>query len=177
MAKRNSRAVKYFYLNGSYHRTLHVNRSKDIITAFDFGDEKTKKYLYSDVKRAAENVYTMKEVGEVLNRSYTYLRYHLGWGRYQQVETFLPWNPKKPKPTGPNEMGKNTYPRIMRETAVMHLRDILADTHIGQPRKDGKITPMNVPTRQELRAWFDHGRLTYVEEDGNFIPVWNADVW
>jgi hypothetical protein len=63
------------------------------------------------------------------------------------------------------------------ESQVKEIRDILASTHIGKPRKDGLITNNMTPTKQELTRRMGDGILTYTKtEDGRFIPIWNESI-
>ena len=50
--------------------------------------------------------------------------------------------------------------------------------HFGRPRADGKVTPLNVPTEQDLRSKMGDAIMLYTKtSDGRYIPTWQENTW
>lgn len=163
MAK--TKKVRQFYLNGHLHKVVHVNRAKDLVTAYDFVDCKVKVYPWSDVKRKRQNAFTITQAAELIGRHRDRLIEYMSRGdiEYPQREHSL-------------ETGKpGRY--FFSEDDMMGIRDYMATIHIGRPRKDGKITNNRLPNRDEFRAMIQSGQVLYVKEDDKFVPVWKAEEW
>lgn len=157
--------VKQFYLNGHLHKIIHVNRAKDLLTAYDFVDEKIKVYPWSDVKRQKQNAYTITEAAELVDRHRDRIVDYMERGdvAYPQREYHLQ--------TG--TPGRYFF----SEDDMMELRDYMATIHIGRPRNDGRVTNNRLPNRDEFRAMIQSGRILYVKQNDEFVPVWRADEW
>jgi len=153
---------RLFYLNGNLHRILHISRARDLLTAYDFAEGKTKVYPWSDVQRRRQLAFTISQAANLMDRHRDRLVEYMEKGAvdWPQREYSL----KSGKP------GRYFF----SEDDMMDLRDYMATVHIGRPRNDGKITNNRVPTREELRAMMQQGRVLYVKENDEFVPVWKA---
>jgi hypothetical protein len=156
--------AKRFFLNGHLHRVIHQNRGQNVVTAYDFVDNKIKVYPYSEVESQKENAFNLKEVGRILSRNrVSLMRYFdkLGWELQQEhsLDSNIP----------------GAY--YLSETQVMKLRDFMSTVHRGRPRTDGRTTNSRVPTREEVRTMIQSGRVLYVKENDEFVPVWKARDW
>lgn len=157
--------IRQFYLNGNLHKVVHVNRAKDQVTAYDFVERKIKLYPWSEVKRNKQNAFTITEAAEIIDRH-----------RDRLVEYLVNGDVPYPQREHNMETGKpGRY--FFSEDDMMELRDFLATIHIGRPRKDGRVTNNRVPNREEFRAMIQSGRVLYVKEDDQFVPVWKAEDW
>jgi hypothetical protein len=157
--------LRYFYLNGHLHRVIHVNRGKDLVTAYDFIDHKMKVYPWSDTKRMKQNAFTVTEAAELLGRHRDRIKTWLRNGdieRPQQEYSLKTGEPRR---------------YFFSEDDMMELRDFMSSIHIGRPRKDGRVTNNRLPTRDEFRAMIQTGRMLYVKENDEFVPVWRAEEW
>jgi hypothetical protein len=157
--------ITRFYLNGNLHKVVHVNRAKDLVTAYDYQERKMKVYPWSAVKRNKQNAFTITQAANLVSRHRDRIREYLARGdiEYPQREHALETH----KP------GRYFF----SEDDMMAIRDYMATIHIGRPRNDGRVTNNRVPTRDEFRAMIQSGRVLYVKEDDEFIPVWRAEEW
>lgn len=163
MAK--TKRIKQFFLNGNLHKVVHVNRAKDLVTAYDFAEHKLKVYPWSEVKRKKQNAFTITQAAELIGRHRDRLIEYMSRGdvEYPQREYNI-------------ETGRQGR-YFFSEDDMMEIRDYMSNIHIGRPRKDGKITNNRVPNREEFRAMIQSGRVLYVKENDQFVPVWKAEEW
>ena len=153
--------LKYFFLEGNLHKALHINRSKDLIKAWNYPEGKISTFNYSTVLRRHQTAYTTKQVCEMLNRSRRTLDYALGSGMIRTPQYVY------------GETGhKSQY--MWREEDIMELRDYLAEIHRGRPRKDGQITNNSIPSVREVRAMLNDDTILYVKQGDAFVPSWKA---
>lgn len=165
MSSVDKKKIKMFYLNGALHKVIHVNRAKDTATTYDFTEHKFKVYSWSDIKRRKQNAFTITEAGRLIGRHRDRLVEYMERGdiEYPQRE----YNLESGKP------GRYFF----SEDDLIKVRDYLATVHIGRPRKDGRITNNRIPSREEFRALIQSGRVLYVKENEDFVPVWKAEEW
>jgi hypothetical protein len=72
------------------------------------------------------------------------------------------------------KLGKN----IFSEEHIYAMQEVMANTHVGRPRKDGTIRPFKVPSKQELYAAMKHDLTLYAKNsDGEFVPLYAAEDW
>jgi hypothetical protein len=163
--KKSYTRFKRFFLNDHLHRVIHTNRARNTITAYDFIDHKLKTYPYSEVENNKVNAFKLSEAGEILNRKKARILMYMrdGLGRTPQREYHL--KTKKP----------GTY--FLSEKDIMDVRDFMAGVHRGRPRQDSRITNSSVPTREEVRSMIQSGRILYVKENDEFVPIWKARDW
>ena len=165
------RRVRYFYVKVDgephVHKILHINRGKDIVTAWDYRDAKRKMYALSDVKKTMQHAYSMTEVAEMLNRHRLTLHRHLWKGRYVRPQQIYNLQSRKP--------GKF----MLSEDDVLDLHEALCEVHRGKARLDGNITQAKgFPDRATIRSLVQQARVLYtLDDDGNPIPIWKEQVW
>lgn len=158
-------AYKRFFLNGHLHRVIHTARAKNELTAYDFIDGKVKVYPYSDVQRRKQNAIRVNYLAKMLNRHRKTIH------RYIQEGDI-------PRPQQEYEIQNGTPGAFFfSEEDAMAVRDFLSTLHYGRTRTDGKNTPYKVPTREELRSMIDSGKILYVKENDEFVPIWRAQDW
>jgi hypothetical protein len=158
-------AYKRFFLNGHLHRVLHTGRAKNELTAFDFIDGKIKVYPYSDVQRRKQNAIRVNQLADMLNRHRKTIHRYIQEGSIPRPQQEYAIHTGKPGAF------------FFSEDDAMAVRDFLSTIHYGRTRADGKNTPYKVPTREELRAMIDSGKILYVKEDNEFVPIWRAQNW
>lgn len=154
-----------FFLNDHLHKVIHKNRALNQITAYDFVDCKVKVYPKSEVERMKQNAFSVREASEMLNRSKKLILALVIDGTLGYAQREHSMKTKKP----------GMY--FFSEDGMMSARDYFASVHRGRPRKDGRITSYMVPTREEMRAMTESGRILYVKENNEFVPVWRAQDW
>jgi hypothetical protein len=162
--KASKRTLKHFFLNGDLYERLHINQGKDEITAWNYPLGKRVVLSYTQTRRDYKPAYTTKEVGVMLNR-----------GRGAIMRAILNGYIEEPQFTyGLNEArNKGTY--FWDEKLIMDAHAYFSTVHKGRPRKDGKITPMALPTPRELRAMIRQEETLYYRDGEEFVPTWAAE--
>lgn len=158
-------AYKRFFLNDHLHRVIHTNRSNNEITAFDFIEDKIKVYPLSEVQKKKQSAISVNKLAGFLNRHRKTIHRHIQEGTIPRPQQEYSIENKKPGAF------------FFSENDCMDIRDFFATIHIGRPRSDGRNTPRDIPTREELRAMIDSGRILYVKEKDEFVPIWRAQDW
>jgi hypothetical protein len=159
------RPLRYFYLNGLLHKSLHINRGADTITTWCYPQHKRVAYTYSDVKKRKEPAFSTAEVSKMLNR-----------GRLTLEYAILEGNIPRPQHTYGIDEHKRMFQYLWSETDILEAHAYFSTVHKGRPRNDGLITPLRLPTLRELRAMIRQEEMLYVKgEDGEFRPVWKAE--
>lgn len=155
-----------YFLNGSLVRKHHINRASGIMSVYNITKDQIESCLVSDFKKNKERAYSVKDTARLVCRHPKHL--------FRLVHEGL-----IPEPIGASKDGKRAW-RIRSyysESQVREIRDILAQQHIGRPRKDGLITNDATPTSQELTRRMGDGILTYIKtEDGQFVPTWSESI-
>ena len=68
-SKKNKRTrLRYFFVNGELHKKLHINRGKDLLTAWNYAKGQRVRMNYTDTLRLHETAFSMVQVAEMLNR-------------------------------------------------------------------------------------------------------------
>lgn len=150
------------FINDELHRTLHIDRTNNIVRTYNFVQDKQVAYLYTDYKKWRTPAYSISIVGKILKRHPDSVRTAINTGGVK-------------KPYMRDQFVHGVY--YFCETDIYNLRDYFANLHIGRPRKDGNITPrFDVPTKRELDAILGKTEMLYVKnKNGEFVPVWRAE--
>ncbi|AVD99250.1 helix-turn-helix DNA binding domain protein [Streptomyces phage BillNye] len=149
------------------HRVLSINRAQDLVVTWVFKEGKRRAYVWSDARKRLEKAFTMKQVGQMVNRHRVNIEKYILEGKIRAPERIYTLD-------GNKTPGKYMF----SEKDVFELHDYLLTVHIGRPRKDGKITPGRMPSRAELRAMMQHDTTVYIKAaDGTFTPVWKEIDW
>lgn len=164
--RKKSKPLRYFFYQGKLHKKIQISRANDTIVAFRYSDGAVKQYLYSEVRAHGKKAFTSSEVSKMLNRSYTSISKAIESGAVE-----------RPEMTYGLDENRHPFKYMYSEDNIMDLHDYFVNVHRGRPRKDNLITAAaNLPTARELRAMIRTGRVMgYQDEDGNFIPTWQAE--
>jgi hypothetical protein len=164
MSKR-SKPLRYFFYHGNLHKKVHINRGADIITAFDYRQGKVCKHIYTDVRKNGEKAFSTVEVAKMIRRTRKTIEEAIMFGYIE-----------RPQITYGMDENRRDYAYYWSEKDIMDLHGYFITVHRGRPRKDGLVTPSNLPTASELRAMIRQGTVLYVKTDsGEFVPTWQAD--
>lgn len=156
--------LRYFFYRGDLHKKIHIHRPNDTITAWNYPKGKLEQYVYSDVRRNGERAWSTRQVEEFVNRSQRTIKSLIANGDI-----------RKPQSTYGLDENRNEYAYYWSEKDIMDLHAHLSNVHIGRPRKDGRVTPKDMPTASELRAMIRQGTVLYVKQGDKFVPTWRAD--
>ena len=165
--RKSSTRLRYFYLNGELHKTLRRSRAEDLVVAWNYLKGKRVAYSLTDVNKNKQHAYPISQVSKILEKHEDTIKLHLYAGRINFPQQSYSLN-------GNKTPGKYFW----SEDDVRKMHDFFKTVHRGRPRKDGKITPGNMPSRAELEAIINQEQVLYVKNnEGDFIPVWKAPEW
>lgn len=163
-----SKRLRYFFLNGNLHKTIHINRSSDIIVAWCYPDKKRTSYSWSDTQKNMERAYSISEVANMLSRHRMTIDKYIRRGLIKSPQRMYKIDGKF------NSAGKYMF----SEKDILDLYEYCSTVSRGRPRKDGLVTSTGLPTKSELKSALKQQSVLYVkDEDGNFIPVWKENMW
>lgn len=165
MKKQKLKPLNYFFFQDELHKKIHIQRSADLITAFRYSDGQMVKLIYSDVRSNGRQAWSTADVGRMIKRHPLSIKMAIKRG-----------DVKAPQMTYSIDENRNPFKYMWSEAQIMDLHDYFASVHIGRPRKDGMITnARGLPNRKELRAMLrSQPIMGYQDEDGKFIPTWDA---
>ena len=171
MVKQNREKVKrrilYFYLNEALHRILQINRSEDLMIAYNFVEGKRVAYNYTDVQKNKKHAYSISEVAKLINRHVDTIKRHLRSGDIKKPQQAYSLEDK-------TKLGRYYF----SDKDIKDIRDFFKTVHIGRPRIDGQITASNIPSKAELDAMLRNETVLYVKgTNGDFVPVWKQPEW
>jgi len=147
------------FINKELHQVIHINIPADVITTYNFKQEKVFRYPYKATKKVMQKAYSMGEVAKMVNRHPDRIRHGISIGEI-------------PEPQRAGSTGKKYF---MAEE-IINIQDYFANVHFGRPRNDGAITPKrNTVTKEEVDAKLGLREVLYVKNsDGQFIPIWRT---
>lgn len=154
---------RVWFYEGDLVRITHISRSQGLVTLFNCTKDCNMVTTMVEFKRKRKRAFTIMETSKLLN-------YH------RKSIPRLVKSGLLPPPTGELPGGRTAfhYLSYYSEDQIYEARNLMAQTHIGRPRKDGKVTNNRVPTEQELRYSMGEGMIYYVKDDsGKFIPVFS----
>lgn len=164
--KKSRKSLRYFYLDGHLHRLLRVVKPRDLLYAWDYIDKKRKLYVWSDAQRRLQHAYTITQVAKMMNRH-----------RQRVVEYMEDGSLRRPQQIYNLTTGKPSK-YFFSEDDVLEVHDHFVNLHRGRPRNDGLIIPQAMPSREELKALMRYDSMVYIQDDdGNFIPIWQENIW
>lgn len=157
---------KTWFLNGDLVRITHSNRAEGIVQLWNCTQEKQITTTMVEFKRKRKRAFTVAETAKLLN-------YH------RKSIPRLVKSGLLPPPIGELPGGKTAFHHLSyySEDQIWEARNLMAQTHIGRARKDGRVTNNKTPTEQELRYAMGDGLIYYVKnEEGRFIPTFAETV-
>lgn len=167
--KRGSSAtrIRYFYLNNRLHKVLRRSRAEDLIVAWDYQEGKRVAYSLADVNKNKQHAYPMSQVVKIIGKHEDTIKLQMYKGNLKYPQQAYSLN-------GNKTPGKYFW----SEDDIRAMHDFFKTVHRGRPRKDGRITPGDMPSRAEIEANIRQDNILYVKnEDGTFVPVWKAPEW
>jgi hypothetical protein len=166
--KTASKRIRYFFLNGDLHKTIHINRSSDIVVAWNYPNRKRTSYSWSDAQKNMEKAYTITDVAKILDRHRMTIDKYI---RQELIKT-----PQRIYKIDGKFDSAGKY--MFSEKDVLDLHEFCSTISKGRPRKDGLINTSGLPSRSEVKSMLKQSSVLYVkDEDGNFIPVWKENNW
>lgn len=147
------------FINKELHHIIHINIPADIVTTFNYRQNKVLRYPWKATKKSMEKAYSMGDVSNIVHRHPDRIRIGISNGDI-------------PEPQKSGENGK----RYFMADEIMNIQDYFANVHFGRPRNDGSITPKkNTVTKEEVDARLGRREVLYVKnDDGEFIPIWRT---
>lgn len=156
LKKKKSRKV---FINDELHHKIHINIPGNVLTAFNYKQNKIVRYPYKSIRPYIQRAYLIGEAARIINRHPDRIRSYVYSGEL-------------PRPQQAGKLG-NWY---FSDSDILNLQDFFANVHFGRPRNDGAITPKrNTVTKEEVDARLGRREVLYVQNDeGEFIPVWRT---
>lgn len=166
--KRSNRQREYFYLGEKLYKMLRQDRANDLLTAWDFAEEKIVSFVLSESKKRMKGAYDTVEVAQLLNR-------HRGTVQ-QYISKGIINSPVRIYEKGENSQGHPFDRMKWSEDDILALHTYLLTAGSGRPRKDGTLySAARLPTRRELLALMRQQPMFYMKTaSGEFVPVWSA---
>jgi hypothetical protein len=153
---RTQKKFRYFFLNNKLHKVIRMSRSKDQVVAWCYDDKKRLLYSYIDVQKNMQNAYTVKQVGQLLNRHKITLEEYILQGKISE--------PKRIYPIGNPDSKWSQF--MFSESDILKIHEYILEA--GNTK--------NIPSRSELIALLKNNMILYTKtEDGKFVPVWKAE--
>lgn len=160
------RKVRYFFVNGHLHKVLAVQRSQDLMYAWDYAEKARKLYVLSDVRKRMQNAFTITQVANMVGRHRMTIDSYIRDGHVRTPQRTY------------NMFSGNPGPFMLSEDEVLELHEYMTTLHYGRPRKDGLITNLDMPSREELKALVRQEMILYTRDDkGGYVPVWKEQIW
>lgn len=162
------RPGRYFFLKGVLYKKVKISRRQNLISAIRMNDEKHVTFLWSDVARDGQRAYHLRAVAEMLGcAKRTAFAYHQkGLVSPPTLVEYAPDHPLK----------SFRRHRLYSEDNIMEMWEVMANTHIGRPRRDGIIGPRkNLPSKAEMLSKLKGGTVIYYKDElGVMTPMWRA---
>lgn len=152
---------KVYFINGDLVRVTTVSRAQGMVLLWNITRNYSMTLTMAEWKKKRKRAFTVKETAQLLNRDRKWL-------------AVLATEGKIPYPVGALPDGERKWQHLSyySEDTVFEMRKIMAQTHMGRPRKDGFVTNNTTPTEQELRVAMGDGHILFMKtEGGDFIPV------
>jgi hypothetical protein len=166
---RRQRATRqrYFYLNAKLHKVIKRSRAEDLLIAWDYQLGKRVAYSLADVNKNKQHAYPISEVVKIIGKHEDTIKLHLYRGNLKHPQQSYSLN-------GNKTPGKYFW----SEDDIREMHNFFKTVHRGRPRKDGKITPGEMPSRAELESIMKQENILYFKNnEGEFVPVWKAPEW
>lgn len=168
--KNAKRRIRYFFVKVNddlhLHRVLHINRSQDLVTAWDYVDHKRKQYNWSDVKRTMQHAFSISDTADILEVHRMTVDGYIREGKVKMPQRVYDLSTRK--------LGKF----FLSADDVLDLHTAMSETHMGRPRKDGMVTNNNLPPRSVVKTLVSQGEVLYTkDEEGKFVPIWKEQMW
>jgi hypothetical protein len=164
---KSSTILRYFYLNNRLHKVLRRSRAEDLLIAWDYQSEKRVAYSLTDVNKNKQHAYPMSQVVKIIGKHEDTIKLQMYKGNLKYPQQSYSLN-------GNKTPGKYFW----SEDDIRDMHNFFKTVHRGRPRKDGRITPGDMPSRAEIEATMRQDNILYVKNnDGTFVPVWKAPEW
>lgn len=166
--KRTPTQKAHFFLEGKLYKSIRQEKARDILTAWDYEDDRIRHFILSDAKRHMKNAYDTIEVAKFLNRHRVTIQNYVNEGVIN--------SPYRIHTRGINSTGHPFSKMKWSEDDILALHDYLLTNGGGRPRKDGTMyAGSRIPSRKELLAMMRHQPMFYMRTaSGEFVPVWSA---
>lgn len=160
---------KRFFINGQFHEVINMNRSANIMRAYNFVENKIVTYSVTDYTKFRQQAYTIGNVAKLVSRDVTSI-----WKAIDRGDVTRPYLLPMKEGVGKGQFAvgrSGVY--YFSEDNIYEIRDYFASLHKGRPRADGLVTSYKVPTVEELDALLGKREMIYVKnKNGEYVPIW-----
>jgi hypothetical protein len=169
---KNRPPQNYFFLNDIPHKKIQVNRSTDVLLAWNYEERKVCSYVWSVAKKNMEKVFLTGQIDDMFGLTRATVLSYITKGLIP-----APYRTKNIR--NPEKKGSGSI-YLWREKDVLGLHEaLIARGGPGRPRHDGTPSAYNaLPSKVELLAMMRNEVVLYTKtKDGEFKPVWQAHDW
>ncbi len=157
--------LRYFFWDDKLHRTLHIDRPRNILIAWSYDDGKKVQFVYSHIKVHRQRAWRTSDVARLVNRSKSTLnRYIRSGGIKAPVKSY-------------SMDGDEKYIGI----GFWQAKDIYAlhDFMLEQPMLGKRAAAdYRTPSRMELTAKMEEGTsYVIVDDEGNKTRAFKETLW
>jgi len=145
----------YFFLNSKLHKVIKLSRARDELIAWCYPDKKRVLYSYSQVKKYKENAYSIKQVGELLNKHKVTIEDYILNGKIK--------TPQRVYPIANPDSDWSKF--MLSESDILDLHQYILD--VGYTK--------DIPSKAELIGLLKQNIILYTRTDSGFVPVWRAE--
>ena len=157
----------HFFLNGDLHKTLRTNRTENLLVAWNFKEKRRVAYVLTDAYKRRQRAFSTGQVAKMVHRHRDTVKKHIRARDIPMPQTSMSLD-------GSDRMLKYYF----SEDDVRDIYEFFKTVHRGRPRKDGKTTFSDLPSKAELEASMRNETVLYTKnEDGEFVPVWKQPEW
>lgn len=158
-----------FFMEQRLHRTIFVDKKRNIIEAYDFNKMKKVIYPLTFMRKNSGRAYTLKEVCQMLKKNILSLRAYFADGRL-------------PPPTPEIDLLRYTPKKYYAsKEQILEWHELLL-TYPRHPLwgfdHKNRMAKTDLPSKAELLAHLEGASTMYMKnQDGEFTPVWKEIVW
>ena len=158
---------RYLYVNGDLHKVLRVNRSEDLLYAWNYPKGKRVAYVWSETQKTMQRAFSVTEVAALFGRNPFVIKQYILDGEIKQVQKTYTLDERR-----------NPGKYFFSEDDIRMLWEFLSGRNLGRPRKDGELVQYPLPSKAELEAMLKHETILYMKDaSGDFMPVWKQPEW
>ena len=153
------KGTSFFFLNGTLYQKVSQDKAANLLRAKNCETERVETFPYSEADRKAQRAFRKTEMKDIINRSQRRLEYAIKDGDI-------------PEPHMVRSKDGQVRDVFWSEDEVWEIWEFFVET--TKRRNDGSLV-WPLPSRRELRAQMRSGRVLFVKEGDEYIPVFRAD--
>lgn len=144
----------FFFLDGDLHKAIKINKPKDLCIAYNYTEQKEKRYYWHEVRRRKRPAFSIGQVAKIVGRSPKWIRHYIAEGAIDP----------------PQQARRHDYEG---ERALYFFdEELVKDLHTYIANHGRQA---NTPGPDEVRKNLNHKMLYMKDEKGDYVPVWTRE--